>query len=123
MLENNPDIFALYETNLHEDIQDSDFQLPGYLPIHCNDAGLMHSLGVYVKSNLLIAREAILEDENKSYVFSFGPSSNIDKTLLISWYVVSSLPITLSDFIIPIPLMLRVCFVNSLLWHKTSPKL
>ena len=32
MLKNNPDIFALCETNLHGGIQDSDFQLPGYLP-------------------------------------------------------------------------------------------
>ena len=37
MLKNNPDIFALCETNLHDDIQ---------------DAGNMHGLGVYVKSNL-----------------------------------------------------------------------
>ena len=37
MLKNNPDTFAFYETNLHGDIQDSDFQLPGYLPIHCKD--------------------------------------------------------------------------------------
>ena len=62
MLKNNPDIFALCETNPHDDIQDSDFQLPGYLPIHRKDAMHMHSLGVYV------ARETILEDE-KSLVF------------------------------------------------------
>ena len=66
MLEYNPDIFALCETNLHDDIQDSDFQLPSYLPIHRKEAGHMHGLGVYVKSNLPIARETILEDENKS---------------------------------------------------------
>ena len=55
MLKNNPDIFALCETNVHDDIQDSDFQLPGYWPIHRKDAGHMHGLGVYVKSNLPIA--------------------------------------------------------------------
>ena len=68
MLKNNPDIFALCETHLHDDIQDSDFQLPGYLPIHREDAGHMHGLGVYVKSNLPIARETILEDENESHM-------------------------------------------------------
>ena len=33
------------------------------------------------------------------------------------------MPITLSGFVIPIPLMLQVCFVKSLLWHKTTPRL
>ena len=75
MLKNNTGIFALCETNLHDDIQHSDFQLPGYLPIHHKEAGHMHSLGVYVKINLLIAQETILEDENESYVFSFGSST------------------------------------------------
>ena len=41
----------------------------------------------------------------------------------ISWYVVTSMPITPSDFVFPIPLMLQVCFVKSLLWNKTSPRL
>ena len=68
MLNNNPDIFALCETNLHDGIQDSDFQLPGYLPIHRKDAGYMHGLGVYVKSNLPIAQGTVLEDENESQV-------------------------------------------------------
>ena len=111
----------------------------------------MHSLGVYVKSNLPIARETILEDENESYMcfrlallhfttFIFflyrspsssscsvveAVSSNIDSTysptLQPSWYVGTSMPITPSGFVIPIPLMLQVCFVKSLLWHKTSP--
>ena len=107
MLKNNTDIFALCETNLHDNIQDSDFQLPGYLPIHHNDAGHIHGLGVYVKSNLLIAQETILEDENEcvfclaflhSTTFIFflyhspsssscsvveAVSSNIDKTLIL----------------------------------------
>ena len=56
MLKDNPDIFTPCETDLHDDVQDSDFQLPGYLPIHRKDAGHMHCLGVYVKSNLPIAR-------------------------------------------------------------------
>ena len=55
---------ALCETNLHDDIQDSDFQLPGYLPSHRKDAGHLQDLGVYVKSNLPIARETSLEDVN-----------------------------------------------------------
>ena len=59
MLRNKPDILALCETNLHDNILDSDFQLPGYLPIHCKDAGHMHDLGVYVKNNLPIAQETI----------------------------------------------------------------
>ena len=69
MLKNNPDIFALYETNLHGDIHDSDSQLPGYLPIHRKYAGHMYCLGVYVKSNLPIAQENIIEDEDESCVF------------------------------------------------------
>ena len=85
MLKNNPDIFALCETNLHDDIQDTDFQLPGYLPIHSKGGGHIQGPCVYVNSNLPIAGETIFEDENKS-VFSFGfstfyylllPSSNI----------------------------------------------
>ena len=42
-----------FETNLHNDIQDSDFQSTDYLPIHRKDAGHVHGLSVYVKSNLL----------------------------------------------------------------------
>ena len=37
--------------------------------------------------------------------------------------MVTPMPITLSGFVIPIPLMLQACFVKSLLWHKTSPRL
>ena len=119
MLKNNPDIFALCETNLHDNIQD-DFQLPGYLPIHRKDTGHMHGLGVYVKSNLPIARETILGDENESYyVFSFGASTFYYIRHLFS----NPLPITPSGFVIPIPLMLQVCFVKSLLWYKASPRL
>ena len=69
MHKNKPDIFALCETNLHDNTQDSDFQLPGYLPIHRKDAGHMHGLGVYAKSNLPIARESTLEEDNESCVF------------------------------------------------------
>ena len=105
MLKNNSDIFALCETNLHDDIHDSDVQLHGYLPIQRKDAGHMHGLGVYVKSNLPIARETILEDENESYMcfrlallhsttFIFflyhsscsvveAVSSNVDKALIL----------------------------------------
>ena len=68
MLKNKPDIFALCETNLHEDVLDADVQLPGYLPIHRKDSGNMHGLGVYVKSNLPIAREYTLEDEKESFM-------------------------------------------------------
>ena len=64
MLKNKHDIFDFCDGN----IQDSDFQLPGYLPIHRKDAGQIHSLGVYVKSNLPIAQETTLEDENESYM-------------------------------------------------------
>ena len=74
-LKNYPDIFALCETNLHDDIQDSDFQLRGFLPNHRKDAGHMHGIGDYLKSNLLIVGETILEDENESYMFSVGSST------------------------------------------------
>ena len=140
MLKNNSEIFALCDSNLHDDI--------GYLPIHRNDARHMHSLDV--KSNLPITGETILEDENENYVFSFGSSTYIPlpsyfsyfvchfghlvlwlrlchpiltrhlfpNPLLMSWYVVTSMPITLSVFIIPIALMLQVCSVKSLLLHN-----
>ena len=75
MLKNNPDIFAHCETNRHDDIQNYGFQLPAYLSILYKDAGHMHGLGVYAKSNLPIARETIFEDENEFYVFSFVPST------------------------------------------------
>ena len=75
MLKNNPDTFALCEINLHHNIQDCDFQMPGYLPNHCKNTGHIHGLGVYVKSKLPIVRETILEDENESYVFLFGTST------------------------------------------------
>ena len=82
ILKNNPDIIALCETNLHDNIQDSDFQLPGYLPIHRkNAAGHMHDLGVYAKINLPIARETILED-----VFSLG-ASTFDYIFLVSFAI------------------------------------
>ena len=68
MHKNKPDIFALCETNLHDNTQDSDFQLPDYLPIHRKDAGHMHGLGVYAMSNLPIAREPTLEEDNESYM-------------------------------------------------------
>ena len=74
MLKNNPGIFALCETNLHDDIQDSDFQLPDYLPILERMLGICMAL-VFVKSNLRIDRETIIEDENESCVFSFGTST------------------------------------------------
>ena len=61
MHKNNPEIFAPCETNLHDDIQDSDFQLPGT----CQSIARMLRI-------LPIARETILEDENKS---SFGSSN------------------------------------------------
>ena len=77
MHKNNPDIFALCETNLHDDIQDADFQLSGYLLIHRKDGGHIHGLGVCVKSNLPIAPETILEDENECQVFSFGSLHSI----------------------------------------------
>ena len=63
MLKNKPDIFALRETNLHEDVLDADVQLHGYLPIHRKDSGNMPGFCVYIKSNLPIAREYTLEDE------------------------------------------------------------
>ena len=68
LLKNNPDIFALSESNLHDGILDSDFLVPGYLPIHRKDSGHMHGLGVYIQCNLPIARDLILEDSNESFM-------------------------------------------------------
>ena len=89
MLKNNPDIFAHCETNRHDDIQNSEFQLPAYLSIHHKDAGHMHGLGVYAKSNFPIARETIFEDENEFSVFSFGASTFY--YLLVSFAIFVSL--------------------------------
>ena len=80
MLKNNPEIFALCETNLHGDIQDSPTAWILANPSQgCWD---MHGIGVYVKSNLLIAREAILERMKTILVFSFGDSTFYDLLFL-----------------------------------------
>ena len=77
ILKNNPDIFALSETNLHDDIQDSDFQLPGYLPIHRKDAGHMHVLAVYVKRAIFRLLQGLFLRMKMSliYMFSFCSST------------------------------------------------
>ena len=130
MLKTNPGIFALCEPNLHDDIHDSDFQLLGYLQIHRMDAGHMHGLGVYVKSNLPISRETILEVENDCcfrfallhcYLYIFLVSFAIFVILfcargcVIQYSQGTSMPITPCGFAIPLPLMLQVCFVKSFL--------
>ena len=102
MLKNKPDIFALCETNLHGDIQNSDFQLHGYLPIHCKDVGHMQSICRALVFTLRAIFQ-LLEDENESCIcFHFALLHST------TWYVVTSMPITLSGLVIPIPLMLQV---------------
>ena len=45
MCNNKPDLFAICESNLHGGFLDTDFLVPGYLPMHCNDSTHMHGLG------------------------------------------------------------------------------
>ena len=62
MLKNNPDIFALCETNLHDDIQDSDFQLPDRMLGICIRAifRLLERLFLRMKNSLRCFHLALL---------------------------------------------------------------
>ena len=51
---NSPDILALYETNLDDSIDSSNFSMRDHLPLIRKDSGThMHGLAVYVKDFLL----------------------------------------------------------------------
>ena len=72
---------------LHDDIQDSDFHLPGYLPIYRKDAGHMHSLGAYVKSNLarMIMSRTYFRSSTFYYLHIFLVSFAIFVILFCGW--------------------------------------
>ena len=58
----SPDLLALSETNLSSNFADSDFSIPGYLPIIRKDSPThMHGLAVYARDTLPISREVHLE--------------------------------------------------------------
>ena len=53
---NSPDILALYETNLDNSIDSTNFSVRGYLPLIRKDSGThMHGLTVYEKEGLPFA--------------------------------------------------------------------
>ena len=65
---NKPDVLALSETNLQEDILDADFSVKGYLPIRRKDSTHMLGLGVYIREGLPMARDQSLEIENQPFM-------------------------------------------------------
>ena len=55
---NSPDILALCERNLDDSIDSGNFSVRGYLPLIRKDSSThMHGLTVYVKEELLFARD------------------------------------------------------------------
>ena len=65
----SPDFLALSETNLSPNIADSDFSIPGYLPIIRKDSSThMHGLAVYARETLPISRETHLEKPTEPFM-------------------------------------------------------
>ena len=60
MCNNKSDLFAICESDSHGGILDTDFLVPGYLPMHPKDSTHMHCLGMYVQDSLPIARDQTL---------------------------------------------------------------
>ena len=68
-MHSSPDFLALSESNLNSTMADSDFSVPGYLPIIRKDSSThMHGLAVYVRDSLPISREFDLERSCKSFM-------------------------------------------------------
>ena len=66
---NSPDILALFETNLDDSIDSSNFSVTGYLPLIRKDSSThMHGLAVYVKEGLPFAQDLSLENSADSYL-------------------------------------------------------
>ena len=66
---NSPDILALCETNLDDSIDSGNFSVRGYLPLIWKDCSThMHGLAVYIKEELLFARNLSLENSADSYL-------------------------------------------------------
>ena len=65
----SPDLLALSETNLSPNFADSDFSIPGYLPIIRKDSSThMHGLAVYARDTLPISREVHLEKPTEPFM-------------------------------------------------------
>ena len=65
----SPDLLALSETNLSSNFADSDFSIPGYLPIIRKDSSThMHGLAVYARDTLPISREVHLEKPTEPFM-------------------------------------------------------
>ena len=66
---NSPDILALWETNLDDSIDSSNFSVRGYLPLIGKDSIThMYGLAVYVKVGLPFAQDISLENSADSYL-------------------------------------------------------
>ena len=66
---NSPDIFVLFEINLDDSINSSNFSVRGYLPLIRKDSIThMHGLPAYVKEGLPFARYLSLENSADSYL-------------------------------------------------------
>ena len=65
----SPDLLALSDTNLSPNFADSDFSIPGYLPIIRKDSSThMHGLAVYARDTLPISREVHLEKPTEPFM-------------------------------------------------------
>ena len=66
---NSPNILALWEINLDDSTDSSNFSVRGYLPLIRKDCSThMHGLAVYVKEGLPFARNLSLENSADSYL-------------------------------------------------------
>ena len=66
---NSPDILALYETNLDDSVDSSNFSVRGYLPLIQKDSGThMHGLAVYVEEGFPFAWDLSIEKSADSYL-------------------------------------------------------
>ena len=66
---NSPDILALCERNLDNSIDSGNYSVRHYLPLIWKESGIhMHSLAVYVKEGLPLARDLSLENSADSYL-------------------------------------------------------
>ena len=69
LMQKSPDLLAMCETNLNNEISSSDFMVKGYLPIIRKDSTHhMHGLGLYVRENLPIGREHRFESPVHSFM-------------------------------------------------------
>ena len=66
----SPEVLALCETNLDDSTDSGTFSVRGYLPLIRKDSSThMHGLTVFVKEELLFARDLSLENSADSYLY------------------------------------------------------